>query len=184
MNLGIDDITGYSDFLQGADCFLTVRFTVNIRLSIDGTTDTINFYMWADSGTPDARGGIYKFNPSNFDIDQVSLSPKSAIDTTPGWRSRILSSATLEPGNVYHFGMISDGAYWMKFLNPDPEGDSYKTQSMETGTTIDTLPSSITDAELTKYPVASGIYITGTAVDSGKRITGIATIQGISTITL
>lgn len=184
MIIGIDDITGYSDFAQVANCFLTVRFTVNVRLSIDGTTDTINFYMWADSGTPQARGGIYKFNPATLNSDKIILSPKAAIDTTPQWRSRILPSAILEPGNVYHFGMICEASYNMKFLNPDPLGDSYKTQSMETGTTIDTLPATILESEYTKYPVSSAIYITGTALDSGKKTTGIATIQGISTMQL
>lgn len=184
MNIGYSNIAGYSDFGQPANNFLTVRFVVNVTLLLDGVSDTINFYMWSDSGTPNAKGGIYKFNPVSGNLDKIVVSSSISINTTPGWRSVIPSSVTLLPGNVYHFGMVCDANYNMKFLSPAESGDVIETQSMETGFNFGTPPATILNSELTKYAVSSGIYITGTAQTSGKTIQGVSTIQGISTIQL
>lgn len=188
MIIGYNNIavpSAWSDAPQGANVLLTVRFTVNVKLLLDGTTDVIGSYMWSAAGTPNAKNTIYKWNPVTGQIDKVVETAQFAINTTPGWRLPIAPTCTLDPGNVYHFGMYCASAYNMKFFNPTISGDSYETQSRESGLTFPTLPASITqDPDLSVYGVSSAIYVTGTEVTSGKKIQGILTMQGISTIQL
>lgn len=172
---GIPDITGHSSFT-----YATTANTKMVLLDVNsndvsrtpGSNESLTLLEWYGAGlnttTRTLDVGVYDITSGRANAPLLHKESISCSDTTPQWRSAVVSGVTLTAGQQYVVTIAPDASLTTSLWR----NTSAVTDSGANGTNVSTLPANWTDSGLSTRMFA--VRAT-TAAILGPSVTGPAT---------